>query len=342
MATLKTLALTLGGTPVTVTHDVVPLTKVRLNPQNPRIRFQLQQRKLPSPSENDLMALIRDQPGYDALHKAIRKANGLYEPIIVRHDGLIIEGNTRGAVFKSLHKGSPTDVRWRRIPVARLPRQVPDHALAMLMASYHVAGKTVWRPYAQADHIHQLRHIYGRTAEQIADETRMTPKEVQQYIDAYKYLIDEVLPHVPNGGGMDVLESKFSHALEFVKRKNLTGLRESPKKRQHVAKLIAQNKIKGIEVRQLDKVLKNPKASTALKKNGFKAAKEVLTETDPAGTSKILKDMTNLTHKLSKMGGADISLLKTSTKAQKVLVGLHKAVQDVAAIAAVKLGGRGG
>lgn len=159
MATSKNLPLTLGGTPVNVTHDVIPLAKIRLNPQNPRIRFQLRHRKSSAvPSEVELMDLIQEQPGYDALHKSIRKANGLYEPIIIRHDGLVVEGNTRGAVFKSLHKGNPTDSRWRRIPVARLPRQVPDHAIAMLMASYHVAGKTVWRPYAQADQIHELRH----------------------------------------------------------------------------------------------------------------------------------------------------------------------------------------
>jgi hypothetical protein len=91
------------------------------------------------------------------------------------------------------------------------------------MASYHVAGKTVWRPYAHADQIYHLKHTHGQTLGQIADETRMSEREVEQYLEAYEYLVKEVLPHVSNGDGSDILESKFSHALEFVKRKNLSA-----------------------------------------------------------------------------------------------------------------------
>src|SRR5213075_1090824 len=99
----------------------------------------------------DLMALIKEQPGYDEIQKAVRKAGGLHDPIVVSHDGLVIEGNTRTAAVKTLHAGNPSDARWHSIPVARLPKTVPERSIAMLMASYHVAGKTVWRPYAQAD-----------------------------------------------------------------------------------------------------------------------------------------------------------------------------------------------
>lgn len=333
-------SLTIAGCVVEVTHELVSVDDVHLNPDNPRIRFQIQYRKGGKTlSSDELLELIREQPGYDALQKAVRKAGGLYEPVIVRHDGLVVEGNTRSAVYKTLHGGNKADPRWARVPVVRLPSTVPPVVLAKLMASYHIAGKTVWRPYAQADQIYHLRHTYGLTPAQIADETRMSERETEQYLEAYDYLVKEVLPHVSNGNGSDILESKFSHALEFVKRKSLEPFRKNPHVRQQVAKLIVENKIKGAEVRELDKVLKSEKASIALKENGFKAARQVLTETDPVAESKTLKTMKGLAHSLGKMTQADITLLKTSDKARQTLVDLYEAIHNVAAVAGIKLGG---
>ncbi len=333
--------LTIAGSVVEVTHELVSIDEVRLNPDNPRIRFQIHHRKGGKTLDADeLMELIREQPGYDGLQKAIRKAGGIYEPVIVRYDGLVVEGNTRTAVYKTLHRGNKADPKWKFIPIERLPKTVPESGLARLMASYHIARKTVWRPYAQADQIYELRHAYGLTLSQIADETRMSEREVEQYLEAYEYLLKEVLPHVSNGNGSDILESKFSHALEFVKRKSLASLRKEPAVRKQVAKLIAENKIKGVEVRELDKVLKSGKASTALKKSGFKAAREVLRETDPVAASKTLKEMKSFARSLGKMKQPDITLLKTSDEARQVLVDLYDAIRNVAAIAGIKLSGK--
>jgi hypothetical protein len=183
---------------------------------------------------------VKEQPGYDGLQKAIRKAGGLHDPIIVSHDGYVVEGNTRTAAVTTLHEGARADPKWHHVPVARLPKTVPARAMAMLMASYHVAGKTVWRPYAQADQVHELHKVHKWTIEQIADETRMSSKEIQYYLDAYSYLVNEVLPQVKNGAGADILEKKFSHALEFVKHKNTEQLRESPAARKVLAKLLIE------------------------------------------------------------------------------------------------------
>lgn len=336
----KPLTLILAGTPVKVTSEIVPVDKVRLNPENPRIRFLLQQKGLSkSPAELALVDIIRDQPGYDGLQKAIRKAGGIYDPIIISHDGLVVEGNTRAAVFKVLKKGNPADKRWKEIPVQRLPKNVSASALALLMASYHVGGKTVWRAYAKADHIYQLKKVYGLTAEQIADETRMTTKEIEQNIAAYEYLVKEVLPEAKGAKGNEILEKKFSHALELFKNKKLDTHRKDPKFRKHVAKLIVTDRIKGAEVRDLDKVMKNRQATAALKKDGFKAAKIVLTEADPTAGSKILKEVRHLTASLSSMSQTDLELIKKSQKARDMLINLHAEVKNVASITGTKLKG---
>lgn len=332
------IPLAIAGTTVLATFEVVPINVLRLNPENPRVRFlierQIGKKKL---SQAELMDVIRDQPGYDSLQKAIRKAGGISDPVIVSHDHIVIEGNTRTTVFATLHDGNKSDARWKTITVLRLPKDVPEHALGMLMASYHVGGKTVWRPYAQADQIHRLHTVYKRPIEEIADATRMAPREVKQYIEAYEYLVHEVLPHAEDGKEREVLEKKFSHALEFVKNKKLGDLREDQEVRQRVAKMMVKNEIRGAEIRELDKVLNNRKASSALKKKGFDAAKSALRESDPVAASKLFKDMQGMSRAIGKMGSADIDLLKSSKKAREILEELAEAVQGAAAVAGIEL-----
>jgi len=332
--------LTIAGEKVPVKHETIGIDAVRLNANNPRIRFQLKHRG-GSRDQPSLLAIVKDQPGYDGLQKAIRKAGGLHDPIIVSHDGIAIEGNSRAAAILTLHHGAKKDARWKTVPIVRLPKTVPERAMAMLMASYHVAGKTSWRAYAQADQLHELRVVHEWTPEQIADETRMTPKEVQQYLDAYDYLVKEVLPHVKNGAATDVLESKFSHALEFIKNKKMAPFREKPSVRKHFAKVLINNKIKGAEVRDLDKVYANPKAAAALKSDGFKAARKILTDDDPLSGSKTLKQAEALTKALHKMNQDQIALLKKSAKARSVVFKLQEAIEGVVAIMSGK-GGKNG
>lgn len=332
--------LTIAGERVPVTHETIDIGSVRFNPDNPRIRFLLKYRGASNDQES-LLSIVKEQPGYDGLQKAIRKAGGIHDPIIVTHDGLAVEGNSRAAAILTLHNGAKKDPRWQTVPVIRLPKTVPARAMAMLMASYHVAGKTRWRAYAQADQIYELRNAYDWTTEQIADETRMTPREVQQYLDAYDYLVKEVLPHIKNGAATDLLESKFSHALEFIKHKKMAPLREKASVRKDFAELLINNKIKGAEVRELDKVYGNQKAAAALKTGGFKAAKKILTNDDPLAGSKILKQVETLTKALDKMGQEEITLLKNSAKARNVIVKLRDVVDSVLSVASNKEGKNG-
>jgi len=333
--------LIIAGEQVEVTHQSVPIGSLKLNPDNPRIRFLLKRRGGGNDQQN-ILALVKEQPGYDGLQKAIRKAGGLHDPIIVSHDGYVVEGNTRTAAVTTLHEGARSDPKWQHVPIARLPKTVPARAMAMLMASYHVAGKTVWRPYAQADQIHELHKVHKWTIEQIADETRMSAKEIQYYLDAYSYLVNEVLPQVKNGAGAEILEKKFSHALEFVKHKNTEQLRESPAARKVLAKLLIDDKIKGAEVRDLDKILGSPKAAAALQKSGFKAAKKVLTDKDPLTGSPTLTKVEALTKALSKMGRQELDLLKKSAKARKLIKELKDVVETVAAVAGIGTGSKNG
>ena len=312
--------LVVAGKDVRVTHETVGIGEVRLDPDNPRIRFQLQRSGKSKPTQEDLQTFIKDQPGYGGIQKAIRKAQGIHDPLLVRHDGTVIEGNTRLTVVSTLHKAMPSNPRWKTIPITRLPKDVPERAIAMLMASYHVAGKNKWIAFAKADQIYQLVHKYKCSPEQIADETRnMTPREVEQNLEAYEFLIKEVMPRAGKGHDRKFLESKWSHALELMKSREMAEMRKQPSFRKDFANLLIKDQIKGAEVRRLPKIVKSKHASKVLKTGGFKKAEAALKRVDPTVESLELRQIKKLTSRIGKLKASDLDPFREDRKAQKIL-----------------------
>jgi len=332
----------IAGVSIPVTHELVPVGKVQLDGDNPRIRFLTQHGNGSAPlNEEALMKLIREQPGYDSLQRAIRKNGGLEEPILIRADGRVVEGNTRLTVYKTLLAAPArrNDPQWQRIAVLRLPEDVPEHLIAMMMASYHIGGKEKWKALAKAEHVKYLKETHNLSVEQITDCTRLTPAEVQQLLDAYDYFIEELLPKLPKGQGVDELSDKFSYALEFIRSRKLRDIRKDPKHRSTVAKLIVKGKLKkGAQVRELHKILNDKEASKVIKKEGFEAAKKLRGETDPTVDSQIFGAMVRLTKSLKKMRQQDVRRLQTQDEAQRIVRDLVDAIALVARLANVDLG----
>ena len=129
---------------------------------------------------------MREQPGYDDLQKQIQKLGGIYDPIIVRHDGTVVEGNTRLAAIRVLHGTNRSDARWKTVPVTRLPASVPENVVETPTANFPIAGKAMWRPAAQADQIYRLVRELKVPTQQVADETRMTTREVEHYLGSLR------------------------------------------------------------------------------------------------------------------------------------------------------------
>jgi hypothetical protein len=130
-----------AGTPVPATFETVSIEDLRLDPENPRIRFQFLHgaAKKPSTSEQ-LHEIVRAQPGYEHLQKQIRRQKGVHDPLIVRHDGRIVEGNSRFAAVTVLSAG-PNGHQWRTVPVLRLAPDTAERLIQLLMADYHIGGK---------------------------------------------------------------------------------------------------------------------------------------------------------------------------------------------------------
>ncbi|OJX27870.1 MAG: hypothetical protein BGO74_03900 [Burkholderiales bacterium 68-12] len=333
----QTSRLVIAGAPVEVSHEVVPLDALQLDPQNPRIRLQLKVKgSKKAPTQEGLLELIRAQPGYDRLQQQIRMEGGIYDPLIVRNDGRIVEGNTRFAVLTVLSKTPAGVQKWGSVPIMRLPVGVSEKVIQLQMAGYHVGGKNKWRAAAKADQIHRLIHEVGASLEEVQAATGMAPKEVQKHIDAYDYLVKEVIPEIANASAertQEILETKFSHALVLMSTSKLDGVRQDKGKRKALAQAIANDKIQGAQVRQAHLLLNEPRARTELQRNGFAAAKEVLRKADPCAESKVLKDVTKLADTLGNLGRKDLELFADHAKARDALQALVTAAETVLAMA---------
>lgn len=333
----QTSLLVIAGTSVKVSHEVVPLETLRLDPQNPRVRLQLKVKggkKTPTPEE--LLALIREQPGYERLQQQIRTEGGIYDPLIVRNDGQVVEGNTRFAVLTVLSKTPGGAKKWGSVPITRLPLGVSEKVIQLQMAGYHVGGKTKWRAAAKADQIYRLIHEERASLEEVQTATGMKPKQIQQNMDAYEYLLKEVIPEITNASAertQEILETKFSHALVLMSTKKLDGVRQDKGKRKTLAKLIANDEIKGLQVREVHLVLNEPSVRAELQKNGFVAAKEVLRKVDPCANSKVLRDVSKLSGTLRNLGRGDLNLFVNHAKARDALESLVKAAETVMTMA---------
>jgi len=334
MATARSKSLlNIAGLPVEVTHERVPLESLRLDPDNPRIRLQMKfsgRKRALTPDE--LMELMRAQTGYDALHRQIRSDGGISDALMVRHDGRIVEGNTRFAVLSKLITTADGVKKWGTVPIIRLPKGVPEKEIQLQMAGFHVSGKTRWRAAAQADQIYNLIEVSDASYEEVSVVTRMTVKEVQKYINAYKFLIHEVIPELGIASAEDkqvILDRKFSHAKEFVSKPILKPVREDEKARKTVAKAIADGKLKGADVRDLGKVFANPRAREALEKKGMVEAREVLRKVDPTGDSKVLASVGKVSDSLENLNHTDLDLFRTQAKARAALQRVIDAAQTV-------------
>lgn len=322
--------ITIENARVQVQYSEMPLDKIRLDPTNPRIQNEVRKRAR-APTQDDLVKLILDLPGVSELFKTIRDNGGVMDPIYVRKDGTVVEGNCRAAIYMSLRVRKP-HVRWDTIPALTLPEVTPRQ-IAVLQGQFHVAGKNQWPAYEKAGHIHDMVKL-GMTLEDVARVLKLQKRVVEHLLVSYQTMTEQVLPRIKSGTGLD----KWSYVYEFYKRKDLEPIRADPAKVTEFVDLVVTGKLKrGEHVRQLHKIMGNPRAKKALKKDGSEKAIIVVAKTDPAVTSPILRKLVDTTKALRSVATIDIRHIQESKESRDILLALHAAVREVANAAKVTL-----
>jgi len=332
--------ITLDGRQIRVQNVELPLNDVKLDPRNPRIANTV----ATSLDEEDpalqkkLEDLLWSDDDVRELYRQVQINKGLIERVIVRHDGTVAEGNCRTVVYRRLKEKHPKDAMWKTIPARVLPADIGDRGIAILLGEMHVAGKNSWSPFEKAGHIYRMHKEYSLAQDEIATRLRMSKSRVNQLIRAFDAMKTKYLRKYPGPSGI----RKFSYFEELYKKPDLRDWLEStPGAEDLFVEWVGKNKIsQGVHVRDLPAIVANEEAMKALSDEGFEAAQRILSEDNPALTSKLFKSMVEMTEGLRKAQLDDIQRVRKGGRStgRRIVLDLSESLDHFMELCGVERG----
>src|SRR6266446_6710408 len=329
--------LTIQGKNIPYSRTSVPTEECELDPSNPRIQFLIGQRA-GSVSENERDELIWEKDPVKALAQSILQNGGVYEPIIVQRNGKkfrVREGNCRAVASRHLIEQYPKDSRFTTMPAMVFDVELSEEDLAILLADMHVAGKIRWDAYEQAKHVSDLFNIYGKTYEWLSSHLRLSKSKIKELLLAHQATTEFLKLH-PDPSNV----RKFSFFHEVMRKGELRdSFTMDMQFKQKFHRWLAEGRISDSkQVRDLPAILANAEATKVLDAKGYAQAMNVLMRQDPSLESDVFYAVKNATEKLKEAPASDIQDLKEGN-AQKLIMlrNLHRAIEDLATLAGVKL-----
>ena len=269
------------GVPVTLSLVEVDPDEVKLDPTNPRVGFSMRQLDRDMRNDPACTLLLTSQEDTEGLKRSIILSGGVQEPIYLRHDYSVAEGNRRVVATRAAKEEHPGDFRYARLPAWLIPEGTPERVVQDLLNEVHLGSVRGWAPYEKALQMRALLQS-GLIHEEVAERYRMTPMDVRQHIEAAD-LMDRIYFPITRDPTDAEHRSKFSYFLEFLKstrlRKQSETIDELP---ERFARWVRDGQINtGAKVRKLPKVLDHDEAVQLLEVAGFDAAEEFLARKDP-------------------------------------------------------------
>jgi len=317
----KAPAIVIDGKAFELIPERVRVDAVRLDADNPRIRYLVKSHRFANPTQEQLKDLLWEIGGVQELMRKIRNNKGAIDAILIKDDGTVIEGNCRVACYR--HLG------WEEIEAQRLPK-ISQREIDILLSKYHVSGKISWRSYAQAGQIYKLRHEHKMDVAEITRVTGIPDEEVKHLLRTYEIMTEKLLPKVSGKKGL----KKFSYVYEAVKNPGLDSWLSKPKNEDEFVRWVAEGKLKkGADVRALPKIIKKPAAVEALRgeRDGGKKAVQMVVRPREFET---LEDALDV---LGALKPALVDVIRTDRREQTVLKQLYSKIEDVAEMADLKL-----
>lgn len=254
---------------------------VKLDSTNPRVGFSMKQLDVKQRNDSAATLLLTSQEDTEGLKRSILLSGGVQEPIYLRHDRTVAEGNRRVVAMRAAKEEAPDDPRFQRMPAWVIPKKTPEGVIQNLLNEIHLGSVRGWAPYEKALQMRALVNS-GLIEDEIAERYRMTPGEVRQQIEAAN-MMDRLYFPITKDPSDAEHRTKFSYFLEFIKSsriqthcETLAGLPEK------FSRWVRDGRINtGARVRRLPKILDTNEATRLLEVAGFDAAEEYLAKKDP-------------------------------------------------------------
>jgi hypothetical protein len=280
--------------PLRIKHARIPVTQIQFDPENPRLKYLKE--LFPGKKEKDLLFENADT---NWLLKDVH-SKGLLDPIYVREIGdsqyLVVEGNRRTAVMTELNDKYPDDPRFCLMPARILPPHTTPQQEALLMASFHVAGKVKWDAHEKAGHIFKMLHEMRIPLEEMSTTLHMGQPKIKQIADSYALF--EHFKRMDDGAYANEAAGKWSFFDEMLKVKYFReGYREQGQEfADRFCRWVGEGRIPRAEnVREIEEILKRTTArhlfETEPPKVAFEKAKREVDHSNPGRRSKFFAEL---------------------------------------------------
>lgn len=269
------------GVAVPLTLVEVDPDDVKLDPTNPRVGFSMRQLTQDERSDPACTLLLTSQEDTEGLKRSIVLSGGVQEPVYLRYDMSVAEGNRRVVAMRAAKDEYPEDPRFQTLPAWLIPEGTPEHVIQDLLNEIHLGSVRGWAPYEKALQMRAL--LDGALVhEEVAERYRMTAAEVRQHVEAAN-MMDRLYFPITSDPTDAEHRSKFSYFLEFLKNTKLQKHTERiPDLEERFACWVRDEKVNtGAKVRRLAKVVEHGEALALLEREGFDKAEQLLAKADP-------------------------------------------------------------
>lgn len=302
--------------------------EVTLDAGNPRVGFSMRQLPEENRNEDACSLLLTSQEDTEGLLRSIVLSGGVQEPIYIRADRRVAEGNRRVVALRAAKEEFPGDPRFTSMPAWLIPANTPERVIQDLLNEIHLGSVRGWAPYEKALQMRALVED-GLIEDEIAERYRMTAREVRQQLAAVEFMDQLYFPITadPTDSGH---RAKFSYFLEFHKNGRILSYRnEMPDLEERFARWVRDGRINtGARVRRLPKVLSSEEATRLLDVIGFDAADEYLAQRDPV-EQELYALIERARSRLGNMTVTEIVELGESDSRQEILNSLKQELDRV-------------
>lgn len=295
----------MGAKTVLVKREYKPLGDLKYDPLNQRIQYALRaagespmavtQERIEEVLHQKMDTYLKD------LYHQINEVGGLINPLVVTHDGTVIEGNCRLFALRILCKDWPGTLQFCEPICEVLSEDFDEEARLLFLGDCHVSQKQSWNAYEISEHVWKM--LKSKSHEYVARSLRMSKSSVKKSNAAYQ-MMTEYLNLNPDPQNLD----KFSYCLEFQKKKKLVeGEENDPAFRSRFFTWMKDKKLtRGEQVRKLPDFLQYDAVLEVLDTAGYAAAETKynnLVATDPenpnmfAALGQVVQELEGLTLK---------------------------------------------
>ena len=325
--------IALMGKNVPASHELLPIEDLLFFPDNPRVYAVIREmadfESLTSEERQErIYQQLLKEPSVKNLLPEVKHDEGLQEPVIVRWDTkVVIEGNSRLAVYRKMHEEYPDDERWLRIQCLVVHSLTLDEQIRLL-GQTHLRGKTDWSPFAKALSCYRL----------VVEEEQMSKAELSRLYGISVGTINKNIKIIQlMEENEENRQSRFSYYKVLAGDQISSAIEQHATLRAHLMTEVKANAFTALDLRKrLPDIVKKPKI-----RRKFEKGEITLEEAyDRAKISGMEQSLKNVNVSLDDIGKGDVASLNRNElrSAEQTVRKIRRNVARVSAMIEAEVG----